>query len=187
MSVLFKPLPLAGVTVTPAGASVTYRNFTSRVGTVGLVRVMFTGEPLQIVSTFGVTVIRGRGFYPYIRRIIDAGTFFSFRIRITDIRCDDKLHQLCLVIDIGNGVCKHVSVIQGPPVAGVTVTPAGASVTYRNFTSRVGTVGLVRVMFTGEPLQIVSTFGVTVTLAVGSTHTYAVSFMPVHFSNSESE
>src|SRR5512145_1709527 len=59
----------------------------------------------------------------------------------------------------------------GPPVAGVTVTPAGASVTYRNFTARVGTVGLVRAMLTWSPLQIVSSFGVTDTLAVGSTQT----------------
>ena len=58
-----------------------------------------------------------------------------------------------------------------PPVAGVTVTPAGASVTYLNFTARVGTVGLVRVMLTWVPLQIVSCFGVTVILAVGSTQT----------------
>ncbi len=59
----------------------------------------------------------------------------------------------------------------GPPVAGVTVTPAGASVTYLNFTARVGTEGLVRVMFTWAPLQIVSCFGVTVIRAVGSTQT----------------
>ena len=74
---------------------------------------------------------------------------------------------------------------RGPPVAGVTVTPAGASVTYLNFTARVGTEGLVRVILTWAPLQIVSCFGVTVIRAVGSTHTYAVSFMPVHFSFSD--
>ena len=83
-----------------------------------------------------------------------------------------NLHQLCLVIGIGNCICQNVIVIQTvPPVAGVTVTPAGASVTYLNFTARVGTVGLVRVMLTWVPLQIVSCFGVTVIRAVGSTQT----------------
>ena len=58
MSLLFKPVPVAGVTVTPAGASVTYLNFTGRVGTVG------TGER-----------------YAYLRTIADCILFWSYHIR----------------------------------------------------------------------------------------------------------
>ena len=61
VSLLFKPVPLTGATVTPAGAWVTYLNFTARVGTEGLVSFMLTCVPLQIVSTFGVTVILAVG------------------------------------------------------------------------------------------------------------------------------
>ena len=80
ISLLFKPVHLAGVTVTPAGASVTYLNFTARVGTV------WTGKGNAYLGTVADRILLrgyrypGCGFYPYIGCIVDAGTFFSSQI-----------------------------------------------------------------------------------------------------------
>jgi len=73
------------------------------------------------------------------------------------------------------------------PVEGVTFTPDGISTVYLNFTGKVDRVGLDNVIFNVSPLQIVSDKGVAITLALGSTHTNTVSFMPMHFSPSSSK
>src|SRR5512147_168192 len=103
---------------------------------------MFTASPLQIVSTFGVTRSRAVGStHTYAVSLIPVHFSPSFEAwRVYGVMINFTSCALFVVFTMI--LVRGSSTRRLLPAAGVTVTPAGASVTYRNRTGLVGTVGL---------------------------------------------